>query len=111
MSRWRKETFFIFCILIFSSFFSADTEYYRSTHVLTSQFQLLERAALVKTMHTDLATNNSYHFFGDLWLENPEEHLRAEELERLKILEPLIRQLEFRREDGNPPSCFQELTA
>lgn len=49
-------------------------------------------------MGPDLATNNSYHFFGDLWLENPEAHLSTEELEKLRSLEPLIRQLERRRE-------------
>lgn len=62
-------------------------------------------------MQSGIATNHSYHFFGDLWLGNPEEYLSAEELERFRSLEPLIRQLECRRQGGDPVFRFQELDA
>ncbi|KAJ9360329.1 hypothetical protein DTO027B9_1313 [Paecilomyces variotii] len=40
--------------------------------------------------------DDPYHFFGDLWLESPEEHLSREELSRLMAFEPLICDLENR---------------
>ncbi|KAI9376773.1 hypothetical protein BJX61DRAFT_530602 [Aspergillus egyptiacus] len=53
-----------------------------------------ENSSLVRT----------YRLFGNLWLENPEEHLDLEDLARLKRLEPLIRQLEHTPKSNCPAS-------
>lgn len=37
-----------------------------------------------------------YRFFGDLWLESPEDYLSKDELSRLMVLKPLIGDLENR---------------
>jgi hypothetical protein len=42
----------------------------------------------------DSSSHYLYHFFGNLWLESPEEYLSTEELGRLRTLEPLIHDLE-----------------
>ncbi|KAK1146858.1 hypothetical protein N8T08_002179 [Aspergillus melleus] len=46
--------------------------------------------------------DDSYHFFGDLWLEPPEQYLQCEALQHLEELEPLIKEFEQRQEPGTP---------
>ena len=51
-----------------------------------------------------------YHFFGNLWLELPEDHLSPEELKRLKALEPLFRHLEGQqRSTTKYPNIFSTI--
>ena len=46
---------------------------------------------------------SSYRLFGDFWLEEPGKHLSQEALNRLRELEPHLRDLEIQFQQGKPP--------
>lgn len=53
------------------------------------------------------SVEHRYHLFGDLWLEAPENHLSAEELEALRQFQPLIFELENRAVSREDHSLLQ----
>jgi len=46
---------------------------------------------------------SSYRLFGDFWLEEPKKYLSQEALNRLRALEPYLRDLEIQFQQGKPP--------
>lgn len=57
----------------------------------------------------------TYHFYGDLYLEDPEKHLPKDELNKLRSFEPLLEA--FRKQStrsvtpSHLPRPFRRLTA
>lgn len=51
----------------------------------------------MKMSNPNDAPNYDYHLFGNLWLEDPKDHLDLHALKRLQEFKPLIQELERRR--------------